>query len=265
MESEESRHTCLKLDVSEDSQSSKQIIFVKGNWFPCQFSLSITDGYDAWLCNASEEDVKERASQWDQSVSEYIHFAETFLGFQHPTSVYRITDAGNGYKRLSFTFEKEGIQLEWRWRCKPSSDSKSCTASILDFLMEANIRLSEEVVKTTQSFEQLKEEAQKCLVQSEKLSTQREEFESEVYAKFVSVLNSKKAKLRELRDRLSKQEANGKLPQEEEVSTDGTEPYHSRTDDDMNSEDKSDGDGCETSKDVLPRSKNRVRKRNTLT
>lgn len=48
---------------------------------------------------------------------------------------------------------------------------------------------------------------------------------------FVNVLNSKKAKLRELRDRLSKQEARGKLPEEEDVSGDETEQSKSETDD----------------------------------
>ncbi|XP_021752657.1 DNA repair protein XRCC4-like [Chenopodium quinoa] len=236
----EARHSCLKLELTQDNSESdsfpKQTIFVMGTWFPSRFSLSITDGLDSWLCNASEEDVRERASQWDQSVSEYIDFAEKYLGFQQPHSVYRFSDAGNGFRRLSWTFEKEGITLEWRWRCKPSPDNRKTTATILDFLMDANIRLSEEVVRKTQSFDRLKEEAQKCLVQSEKLSAEKDEFETEVYAKFVSVLNSKKAKLRELRDRLSKQEAKGKLPQEEDASTDGTEPYRTESDDDMHSE-----------------------------
>uniref|UniRef100_A0A803LMF1 Uncharacterized protein n=1 Tax=Chenopodium quinoa TaxID=63459 RepID=A0A803LMF1_CHEQI len=155
---------------------------------------------------------------------------------------------------LSWTFEKEGITLEWRWRCKPSPDNRKTTATILDFLMDANIRLSEEVVRKTESFDRLKEEAQKCLIQSEKLSAEKNDIlnETQLYCftgwepgmgtippvgkKFVSVLNSKKAKLRELRDRLSKQEAKGKLPQEEDASTDGTEPYRTESDDDVRSE-----------------------------
>ncbi|XP_057546519.1 DNA repair protein XRCC4 isoform X1 [Amaranthus tricolor] len=224
------RESCLKLEVGESS-SSKESIFVKGTWFPSHFFLLITNGAEAWLCNALEEDVKERASQWDQSESEYVKFAEKYLGFQQPDSVYRFSDAGNGFRKLSWTFEKEGIKLEWRWRCKPSPNCKKTTAQVLDFLMDSNINLSEEVIKKTEAFEQLKEETQKCLVQSEKLITEKQEFESEVYAKFVNVLNSKKAKLRELRDRISKLEAKGKLLHEEDdVSTDGTEPYHTESD-----------------------------------
>ena len=44
--------------------------------------------------------------------------------------------------QLSWTFEKEGTKLQWRWKCEPAPDSKKTTAEILDFLMDANIRLS---------------------------------------------------------------------------------------------------------------------------
>ncbi|KAL8104986.1 hypothetical protein AgCh_028954 [Apium graveolens] len=242
---ETTRHTCLKLDLRPDCEP----VFVKGTWYQSHFQLSITDGLDAWSCNGSEEEVKDRASQWDQPVSEYIQLAENYLGFQHPGSVYGFNDAGNGCKRLSWTFEREGTKLEWRWKCQPSSNSKNATAGILDFLMDANIRLSEEVVRKTQLSEKLKEEAEKCLAQSEKFCTEKAEFETEVYEKFLRVLNSKKAKLRELRNRLSKQGASGKLEEEEEeVSTDKTESFDERTDDEKSGE--------ELSKDLPSSSKN---------
>ncbi|GAV69614.1 XRCC4 domain-containing protein [Cephalotus follicularis] len=220
------RHTCLKLEIP----TSLDPIFVKATWFLTHFDLSITDGLHAWICNASEEDVKERAAQWDLPVSEYIDLSESHLGFEHPGSVYAFDDAGDDHKRLSWTFEKEGTKLVWRWKCIPLLDSKKTTAGILDFLMDANIRLSEEVVNKTRSFERLKVEAEKCLSQSERFSNEKMEFESAIYAKFLGVLNSKKAKLRELRDRLSKRETAGKLLQEEEDSTDKTESFDDESD-----------------------------------
>ncbi|KAL1806461.1 hypothetical protein DCAR_0832261 [Daucus carota subsp. sativus] len=242
---EASRHTCLKLDIGPDSGP----VFVKGTWYNSHFELLITDGLNAWSCNGSEEEVKDRAFQWDQSVSEYIQLAERYLGFQHPESVYGFNDAANGHKRLSWTFEREGTKLEWRWKCRPSSNSKQSTALILDFLMDSNIRLSEEVVKKTQLSEKLKEEAEKCLAQSEKFCSEKAEFETAVYEKFLRVLNSKKAKLRELRDRLSKQGASGKLEEEdEEVSTDKTESFDERSDDEKGED--------ELSKDLPSSSKN---------
>ncbi|KAF2290218.1 hypothetical protein GH714_004127 [Hevea brasiliensis] len=226
MEKTAPRHTCLKLQIPT---AQSEPIFVKGIWFDSHFHLSITDGLNAWVCDATEEQVRERASQWDQPVSEYIHLAEQYLGFQQPGSVYLFTDAGDGHKRLSWTFEKEGTKLEWRWKCLPSPDSKKVTAGILDFLMDANIRLSEEVVRQTQSYERLKEEAEKCLTQSEKFNSEKMEFESAIYAKFLGVLNSKKRKLRELREQLSTKKTFGKLPEEE--SSDKTESFDEGSDD----------------------------------
>ncbi|XP_019055827.1 PREDICTED: DNA repair protein XRCC4 [Nelumbo nucifera] len=264
----EARHTCLRLEIKGGAENERtDVIFVKGTWFESHFDLAITNGLHTWICIAPEGEVRERASQWDQPVSEYIETAERYLGFQQPGSTYSFVDAGNGQKRLSWTFEKQGTKLEWRWKCQPSPDDKKTTIGTLDFLMDANIRLSEEVVRKTQLFERLKVEAEKCLAQSEKFSIEKEEFESAVYAKikltvvlgqmfkalligcpdelemstqyFVSVLNSKKAKLRELRDRLSKQENTSKSPQEEDGSTDKTESYDEESDADKSDEDQS--------------------------
>lgn len=252
---ETTRHTCLKLEIPD----ATDLIFVKGTWFQTHFELSITDGLNAWLCNASEEQVKDRAAQWDQPVTEYVKLAERYLGFQQPGSVYGFTDAADGCKRLSWTFEKEGTKLEWRWKCGPAPNSKKVTAGILDFLMDANIRLSDEVVTKTQSFERLKVEAEKCLAQSERFNNEKVEFESAVYAKFLGVLNSKKSKLRELRDKLSKQAVTGDLLQEEEESTDKTESFDEGSDDDK-SEKEPAKDITSTSKGV-PASRARGRKR----
>ncbi|KAL8515662.1 hypothetical protein ACS0TY_014370 [Phlomoides rotata] len=254
------KYTCLKLEIPIGG-SEPEPVFVKGTWYPTRFDLSVTDGLQAWTCNATEEEVNERASYWDQTASDYIDLAERYLGFQQPGSVYGFSDAGNGCKRLSWTFEKEGTKLEWRWKCYPSSDSKRTTAEVLDFLMDANIRLSEEVVWKTESFDKLKLEAEKCLAQSEKLNTEKSEFESEIYAKFVMVLNSKKAKVRELRDRLSKQPTTDQLPEgeeEKEESTDRTESFDERSDDEET--EKKSGAFASSSKDA-PISKPRGRKR----
>ncbi|KAL1148514.1 hypothetical protein V6Z11_A10G131100 [Gossypium hirsutum] len=251
------RHTCLKLEIP-----STDPLFVKGTWFDTHFHLSVTDGLRAWLCNATEEEVQERAAQWDQPVAEYIELAERYLEFQQPGSAYQFVDAGDDHKRLSWTFEREGTKLEWRWKFQPSNDSRKITAGILDFLMDANINLSEEVVRKTQSFEKLKLEAEKCLEQSERFTNEKMEFESEIYAKFLGVLNSKKAKLRELRDQLSKQEIAGKASVDEEESTDKTESYHSGSNAEE-SEEEADKKITSSSKDI-PAGRGRGRKRATL-
>ena len=81
-------------------------------------------------------------------------------------------------------------------------------------------------------------------------------------SQFLGVLNSKKAKLRELRDRFSKQENTGKMPREEEESTDKTESFDGESDDGKSEEESAKNLTIltSTSKDV-PASAPRGRKR----
>lgn len=112
--------------------------------------------------------------------------------------------------------------------------------------MDANIRLSEEVVRKTQSFDKLKEEADKCLQQSERFNNEKAEFEEATFTKFVAVINSKKAKLRQLKDKFSALESSDKAPKEdEENSTDRTEPFEEGSDKDpsINDEPSETGSG----------------------
>lgn len=237
------RYSCSKLLIP-----NAEPIFVKATWFSTHFHLSITDGQTAWHCHPSEDEVKQRATQWDLPLSEYLQLSERYLGLQQPASTYAFDDAGDGHKRLSWTFEKEGMTLLWRWKCTQSPDSKKSNVEILDFLMGSNINLSDKVVGDNELFEKMKVEAEKCLIQSERIANERVEFESEIYAKFLGVLNSKKSKLRELRDKLSKQGNTEKSPQEED--RDKTESFDEESDFDRSDEDPQ-KDITSSSKDVM--------------
>jgi len=70
------------------------------------------------------------------------------------------------------------------------------------------------------------------LQQSERFNTEKAEFEQATFSKFVAVLNSKKAKLRQLRDKVAELESAGKPPKddEEENSTDRTELFEEGSD-----------------------------------
>eukprot|EP00249_Psilotum_nudum_P015598 c25418_g1_i1 orf=234-1235(+) len=192
-----SEESCSRLAIG----SSGSVIFVKGNWFPSHFMLSITDGLHAWRCYATEEAVANRARGWDESVSEYLERAKWYLGYQQADSIYDFLADGDN-RKLSWTMEKHGTKLEAKWKCEMERNAQLITQEILDFLMDANTKLSEEVIRKTKSFEKMKIEAEKCLKQSEVFLHEKEQFEAEIYTKFVAVLNSKKAKLRELHDKL---------------------------------------------------------------
>ncbi|XP_050239479.1 DNA repair protein XRCC4 isoform X2 [Quercus robur] len=133
--------------------------------------------------------------------------------------------------------------------------------SVYRFTDAGDSNKREEVVRKTQSFEMLKVEAEKCLAQSERINKERVDFESEIYAKFLGVLNSKKAKLRDLRDQISNKKAAGKLPEEEEEgSTDKTESFDDGSDNETSEEEPAEKVSG-TSKDILvgkPRGRKRI-------
>lgn len=96
------RHSCAKLSVAvEDPKAAGGgAIFVKATWLPTRFSLAVTDGAGAWVADASEAEVRLRAEQWDQPVSDYLSLAERYLAFQQPSSTYSFHDAGKGNRRV---------------------------------------------------------------------------------------------------------------------------------------------------------------------
>uniref|UniRef100_A0A453LS32 XRCC4 N-terminal domain-containing protein n=1 Tax=Aegilops tauschii subsp. strangulata TaxID=200361 RepID=A0A453LS32_AEGTS len=91
------RHSCAKLSVAvEDPKAPGGGVFVKATWLPTRFSLAVTDGAGAWVADASDAEVRLRAEQWDQPVSEYLALAERYLAFHQPSSTYSFHEAGAG-------------------------------------------------------------------------------------------------------------------------------------------------------------------------
>lgn len=226
MSSEAGIETCARLMVG----SPPSPLFVKGTWFPLHFLLSISDGLHCWTCQATKEAVADRAAGWDESVSEYLQRTQFWLSHQHPQSTYAFLADGE-HGKLSWTMEKHGTKLEGKWKCEKAKNDQQITCSILNFLMDSNVKLSDEVLRKTQSFERMKGEADKCLKQSEQFKNEKQQFETDIFRKFVAVLNSKKSKLRELRDKLAHFEP-AKRSGDEETDGNESEGLNSGSDED---------------------------------
>lgn len=179
--------------------------------------------------------MAERAAGWDESVSEYLQRAQFYLSHQHPESSYAFLADGEN-RKLTWTMEKHGTKLEGKWRCEKAKNDQEVTCNILNFLMDSNVKLSDEVLRKTQSFERVKGEAEKCLKQSEQFKNEKQKFETDIFRKFVAVLNSKKAKLRELRDKLARFEpaARQSGDDEEETEDEESDEEDSRSDGNVN-------------------------------
>ncbi|KAK9177181.1 hypothetical protein WN944_029200 [Citrus x changshan-huyou] len=74
---EMTRHTCLKLEIPD----ATDLIFQKRTRFQAHFELSIIDGLNAWLCNASGEKVKDRAAQlnWPSAMWGLLGFSAAWF------------------------------------------------------------------------------------------------------------------------------------------------------------------------------------------
>ncbi|KAL2651650.1 hypothetical protein R1flu_019778 [Riccia fluitans] len=209
---------CTRLVVEQaDSASGKGVIYVKSRWFATHFTLSISDGFNAWTCQASPEEVSRKAFSWDYTVTQYLDQAKEHLDHQNPDCTYSFTQLGEGGRKLSWTLVKDDVRLVAHWKAEMSPNPKEITCDILDCLMNGSSRLSEELLRKTRSFESLKSEASQLIAQSQKFKDLKVQFEDDIYRKFVAVLNSKKAKLRELRDLASKAPGAGKSKANDEV------------------------------------------------
>ncbi|CAM6087376.1 unnamed protein product [Calypogeia fissa] len=233
---------CARFEVKQpDAPEGRGVIFVKSRWFATKFSMWVTDGLDAWVGEVSEEEVSRKAFSWDCTVAEYLEAAEKYLGVQDSTSVYSFISQGNGARKLSWTLVRDGVELIANWRMEKSLNPKEITCDILDFLMTGSSRLSEELQRKRRSLEQQKAEADRSLAQSVKFRDERLQFEEEIYKKFVAVLNSKKNKLRDVKEqalRLSASEAKNA----EEGNAESQDEFDEETDREDEDEDASKDD-----------------------
>ncbi|XP_078442009.1 L10-interacting MYB domain-containing protein-like isoform X2 [Wolffia australiana] len=74
--------------------------------------------------------------------SEFMALTEMHLASQQLGSAYRFEDIGDGQRRLSWTFEKRGEIMEWRWDCELCGDKKRATIEFLDSLLDMHIPLA---------------------------------------------------------------------------------------------------------------------------
>ena len=90
----------------------------------------------------------------------------------------------------------------------------------------------------------MKKESEACLEQSQRFAKEKNQFEQDIYKKFVDVLNSKKSKIREfslkikqLEEQLVKLTGKGQKGKEEEEEGEEKEESEATTDDDNNDSD----------------------------
>ncbi|XP_024518213.1 DNA repair protein XRCC4-like [Selaginella moellendorffii] len=208
--------TCARLRLQDDRS-----VYARVQWTPGAFTLDVSDGFQAWSCSPSRDMIEDRASQWDQSVADYLRDVRSRLSEHQASSVYKLETPSSNEAKLSWTIQRAGTTLESRWKLIKSADSKAINCQILDFVLEADTKIREELKNKTRLFNSMKAEVDKYLEQNKRLVQEKNQSEEELIRKFVALLNSKKAKLRELQLAVptpSRRSSSGDDDEEEEAT-----------------------------------------------
>ncbi|XP_025080391.1 DNA repair protein XRCC4-like isoform X3 [Pomacea canaliculata] len=166
--------------------------------------LMLTDGEQFWEGELTEEDLDSLSSNLKMDFNSYV--GQTVMALTKPHS-----------SEFSFAYhlkqQAEGV-VDFLWKKAATEDIKILMGSVLlhsqtdavralAHIFDACIGSAEELHNRIHSLEtenqRLSQERQNALKRLEKCVSAKEELERDLYSKFVTVLNSKKAKIRALK------------------------------------------------------------------
>ncbi|XP_024395185.1 DNA repair protein XRCC4 [Physcomitrium patens] len=203
--------TCTRLEVQEciENRNLNKSLFVKSEWKPTRldpmsFFLFVSDGQRAWTFDGSESFVKERAEAWDKKPRWVMEKIQFYLSVAQPGVNYRFTKIRDLHRKLSFDVQdkESDLYLTANLSMLSASDPERITCDLLEFLHDSNCRLTESFLKKCRDYDRLRSESEVLVEQNKRFKDLKSQTQEVMYKKFVAVLNSKKAKLKELKKEL---------------------------------------------------------------
>ncbi|CAH1252134.1 XRCC4 [Branchiostoma lanceolatum] len=229
------------------------------------FQLTLCDGLTAWTGHVDGDDMQEMA---DESGMEFETFAEE--------SVRALTRENMGDITFHYSVEiqEEDVtcrQFSWKKyipsekvrfqlgsiKLREAVTPSEAMQQIFDHALGKVEELKHTISDVQKEKDRLSWERTKALERLEKYVAQKEEMERDLYAKFVVVVNDKKAKIRQLKDELAQARETGATQQSRKVSQTRkrdtpSDSGDNDTDKNPDSEDNDDGD---TTDEEQPRRK----------
>lgn len=216
--------TCARLEVYDDSVLKKKTLFVESVWGPSSFSLAASDAHHAWTFEGSEEFVKERAEMWDKSVSWVMEKLKFYLSVEQPGVMYHFSTTRDSHRKLSFEIHDKDTSVPLTANfLMINAPSENVISDMLGFLLHGNEKLTVEYMNKCRSFDQLEAENKALLDKIEQLKNEKFLFQQDIFPKFGKIINTKKRKLRELREKLQQQldgEASVEKDDKDDTTTD---------------------------------------------
>ncbi|XP_061477908.1 DNA repair protein XRCC4 isoform X2 [Rhineura floridana] len=168
------------------------------------FDVILSDGQSAWTGRVSEEEISKEAADMEMEQEKYIEELKKVLLFESELADnynFDISDGGVNGECLKFSYEKNLKDVYFRLGSLmvqkvsgPAEVIRDLISYCLDCIIELhakNEHLQKENERLLSDLDDVQEQLQKCV-------EAKEEMETELYKRFILVLNEKKAKIRSL-------------------------------------------------------------------
>lgn len=171
----------------------------------------LTDGQNAWRGEVSEEVLRSEAEELEMSTQRYVQdLQEALTGGEGSSSSYSFSLRPRPLQpntAITLTYEKMQSDISFRLgqaELQVDSEPVESVRKLLEHNLERGERLERENLRLERENHRLRGEHTHITDKLKRYSAGKESLETELYSRFVLVLNEKKSKLRSLQETLSK-------------------------------------------------------------
>ncbi|RZF47258.1 hypothetical protein LSTR_LSTR004967 [Laodelphax striatellus] len=233
----------LSLDLPENSS-----VLIKSDWCDTSFSIILFDGLHTWTGEMRSDAIETLSEQLGLSLHQYIKECRNALSAKGRDKgfIYLLTNDTFQWKKESLDMKISFGQIRLE-----KTPAVSTLHRIINEMLDENLLLKEKLSRTEKDKMDLISDNKHLIEALEESNNLKSKMENDLFERFLKVLNTKKAKIKELKKHRSA------LPkrQGETKETDNISKYECDTDVDSDSDEEGERDNASSASDKEDRSK----------